>query len=50
MSYKLLGITPLNAGITLESLTVNLILEIMAENGWKACALTEIIHSSLHAF
>lgn len=38
MSYNLLGIIPLNAVISLKSLTVNLILQIMAENGWKVFA------------
>lgn len=38
MSYNLLGIIDLNAVITLKSLPVNLILHIMAENGWKASA------------
>lgn len=38
MSYNLLGRIPINAVITLKSLTVNLILQIMAENGWKARA------------
>lgn len=33
MSYNLLGIIDLNAVITLKSLPVNLILQIVAENG-----------------
>lgn len=33
MSYNLLGIIDLNAVNTLKGLSVNLILQIMAENG-----------------